>query len=70
MATQLIKAGGAVVFVGNIDGKEVAMSANEIRDYLDMYFITSSDDDLARRAKDLLRDFLLTALRDVRAETF
>lgn len=70
MATKLIKAGGTAVLVGNINGKEVAMSVAEVQTYMDAYFASASDDSLAGRAKELLYDFLTTTLREVQAETF
>ena len=70
MATRLIKANGAAVLIGNINGKEVAMSVEEIQTYMDAYFISASDDSLSGRAKELLYDYLTTTLRDVKTETF
>lgn len=71
MATQLVRTNGTALLVGTIDGKEVAVSVEEVLDMLGMWCSTSvSDTQLPDRANKLLQDYLRTVLSEVRAEAF
>ena len=71
MTTRLVKTNGTALLIGTIDGKERAITLEEVLEVMAMWFFTaSSESELPQRANDLLRDYLETIVTDTKSESF